>query len=110
MADDKKNIPDAGKVNEPAKAENTEPKEGRTGCAGTAFPIQTGGTCGRGFAQSDNTTCGGKIPLKSPIQCKPQSLERMSRFENLSVNKQKYRRGKPLRHLVRVARVELTAS
>ena len=25
MADDKKNIPDAGKVNEPAKAENTEP-------------------------------------------------------------------------------------
>ena len=29
MADDKKNIPDAGKVNEPAKAENTEPmKEG----------------------------------------------------------------------------------
>ena len=29
MADDKKNIPDAGKVNEPAKVENTEPmKEG----------------------------------------------------------------------------------
>ena len=27
MADDKKNIPDAGKVNEPAKAENTEPMQ-----------------------------------------------------------------------------------
>ena len=59
MADDKKNIPDAGKVDNLPRARKSRARQKYSHGARTARPGQSGGSCGRGYIPGGTTPCGG---------------------------------------------------
>ena len=60
MADDKKNIPDTGKVDEPPQAGKGGACQSRFPGAGSARPGQGGGSRDRRCVQGGNAPYGGK--------------------------------------------------
>ena len=60
MADDKKNIPDAGKVDQPPKSGKVEPVKADSPVQDQPAPAKAEAPRGRGCAQSGHTPYGGK--------------------------------------------------